>query len=413
MSATLRIERLGAQGDGVAQTPDGPVHVPFALPGETVEASLDGARASVLAVMQAAPDRVTPACRHFGTCGGCALQHLGETAYREWKRGKVTQALAARGVAADVEPLMPCAPATRRRVTFAALKTEKDILLGFNQAHSHRIVPIEECPVSVPAIEGALADLRAVAAAIAATAKPFRLTVTATASGLDIAAEGSGRLGSKARLAAIELAIAKGFARLSVDGEVIVEARPPLVSFGGVPVAVPPGGFLQAVAAAEDAMAELVCSHLTGARRIADLFAGSGAFALRLAGRSEVHAAESDAAALAALDRAARFTPGLRKVTVEKRDLFRRPFSVKELDSFGGLVFDPPRAGAEAQSRQIAASGVPLVAAVSCNPATLARDLAILVEGGYRLVRVAPIDQFLWTPHVEVVALLEKKRKGR
>jgi 23S rRNA (uracil1939-C5)-methyltransferase len=207
--------------------------------------------------------------------------------------------------------------------------------------------------------------------------------------------------------------MAEGLARLSVDGEIIVEPRKPVVQFGSVAVAVPPGAFLQATEAAEQTMAGLVGQHLSRARRVADLFAGCGSFALRLAATSEVHAVEADAPALAALDRGFRFAGGLKRVTVERRDLFRRPLTFKELNGFDGLVFDPPRAGAEDQSKQIARSEVPLVAAVSCNPVTLARDLRILLDGGYALKSVTPIDQFLWSPHVEAVALLEKPRRRR
>jgi 23S rRNA (uracil1939-C5)-methyltransferase len=314
---------------------------------------------------------------------------------------------------AEVAPLVPCPPASRRRLTFAVRKTAGGVVLGFNQALSHHIVPVESCPIAVPAIESALGDLHEMASAIAATPKPFRLTVTATASGLDLAAEGSGRLSDASRLQASRLVREKGFARLAIDGEVVIEPRRPLVSFGGVPVAPPPGAFLQAVAEADEAMAALVSSHLAGARKLVDLFAGCGTFALRLAQGAAVHAVESDRPALAALDGAARNAGGLKPVSTEARDLFRRPLLARELDAFGGLVFDPPRAGAEAQSREIARSRVPLVAAVSCNPTTLARDLAILIEGGYKIMRMVPIDQFLWSPHVEVVALLEKVGKRR
>jgi len=408
----LVIESLGAQGDGLARTPVGPVHVPFTLPGETVEASVENRRAELLALRQASPLRVAPACRHFGACGGCALQHMEEGAYRAWKRGKVVGALRARAVETEVEALEPCAPASRRRVTFVLRRVESGVLLGFNRALSHTIVPVEECPVAVPEIVTALGDLRRLADAVCNTAKPFRATVTATLSGLDVAFEKSGGLTDAGRRAATALAVEAGLARLAVDGETIVQPKKPVVAFGGVAVEIPPGGFLQAVAAAEEAMAALIAGHLAPARRVLDLFAGCGAFALRLARSAEVHAAEGDAAAVAALDRARRFASGLKPVTVERRDLFCRPFTTRELAAFGGLVFDPPRAGAEAQARQIARSNVPLVAAVSCNPATLARDLAILRDGGYAVRRVVPIDQFLWTPHVEAVALLEKQGKG-
>jgi 23S rRNA (uracil1939-C5)-methyltransferase len=242
---------------------------------------------------------------------------------------------------------------------------------------------------------------------------PFHMTVTHTASGLDIAAEESGALSEKARKAVSDFVVRHGFARLTVDGEIIIEPKKPMVFFGEVSVFPPPGGFLQAVASAEAAMAQLVTGHLRRAKKVLDLFAGSGAFALRLARGAEIHAVEGDGAALAALDRGFRFGAGLKRVTSEKRDLFRRPVTFKELASFDGLVFDPPRAGAEDQVKQIARSEVPYVAAVSCNPTTLARDLRILIDGGYLLKSVTPIDQFLWSPHVEAVALLEKPKRRR
>jgi 23S rRNA (uracil1939-C5)-methyltransferase len=413
MSAEFRIERLGAQGDGIAATERGPVYIPFTLPGERVTASRDGDRADLLAVLEASPLRIEPGCRHFGECGGCALQHMKEGAYREWKRGRLVDALRARGVEAEVGPLAPCAPGTRRRVTLSARRTDAGMLLGYNREMSHTIVDIEECPIARPEIVAALEPLRALAKALCGTDKAFRLTVTSTASGLDVAVHGCGKLSEKTRNAAADFALRAGFARLAVDGEIVIEPRKPVVTFGNVPVSPPPGAFLQAVAGAENAMAELVSAHLAGAKRVADLFSGAGAFALRLAKAAEIHAVEADAATLAALDRGFRLAAGLKRVTTERRDLFVRPVTAKELNAFDGVVFDPPRAGAEAQSKQIAKSEVPLVAAVSCNPATLARDLAILIEGGYTLRSVVPIDQFLWSPHVEAVALLTKKRRRR
>lgn len=407
------IDRLGAQGDGVAATASGPVFIPFVLPGEEVTATVERGRGALVSVDKPSPLRVVPACRHFGVCGGCAVQHMEAGAYQAWKRDLVVQALASRGIAAEVGPLIACRPQTRRRATFSARRGDAGIVLGFVRALSSEIVPIEECPVLLPGIVSALDSLRRLAGLIAATAQPFHLLVTATASGLDVAATGSGRLSDEARRAAVRFAIEQGFARLSIDAEVLVESRKPAVAFGDVAVSPPPGGFLQATVAAEEAMAGLVGAHLERARRVADLFAGCGTFSLRLARRAEVHAVEADAASLAALDRAFRGTPGLKRVTVERRDLFRRPLAPRELGRFDGLVFDPPRAGAEDQSKQIARSDVPLVAAVSCSPATLARDLRILVDGGYLVRSVTPIDQFLWSPHVEAVALLEKPKRRR
>ncbi len=413
MNVRFIIDRLGAQGDGIAHTETGPVFVPFTLPGELVTAAREKDRATLMAVIEPSPCRVEPTCRHFGECGGCAIQHLEAGAYNDWKRHKVIEALKRERIEATVTATIPCPPASRRRVVFSVRRTEAGMLLGYNRAHSHTIVDIEECPIAAPEIVAATDKLRALAGLICNTPKPFHMTVTQTTSGLDVAAIDAGKLAEGARALASNFVIREGLARLSVDGEIIVEPRKPAILFDDVSVSLPPGSFLQAVAAAESAMAGLVAQHLGKAKRIADLFAGSGAFALRLAKQAEVHAVEGDGAALAALDRGFRFAAGLKRVTGERRDLFRRPMTFKELNAFDGLVFDPPRAGAEDQSKQIARSDIPFVAAISCNPVTLARDLKILLGGGYRLKSVTPIDQFLWSPHVEAVALLEKPKKRR
>ncbi|MBS9719771.1 class I SAM-dependent RNA methyltransferase [Tianweitania sp. BSSL-BM11] len=413
MSTQYRIGHLGAQGDGIANTERGPVFIPFTLPGETVTAAVNKDRGDLIAIQEAADNRVEPPCRHFGTCGGCQLQHMATPDYLAWKRNKVVQALKSQRLEPDVGDIVPCAPHSRRRVTFAVRKVEAGMLLGYNRHLSHEIIDITECPISVPSIVEALESLRAVARLSCSTNKPFRMTVTATVSGLDVALFESGKLDDAARKTIADFALASRFARVSVDGEIIVEPTKPQVSMGASVVTFPPGGFLQAVASAEDAMVSLVLDHVGKSKRVADLFAGSGAFSLRLATRSEVHAVEGEAAPLAALDRAFRFTPGLKRVTTEKRDLFERPLTTKELDKFDAVVFDPPRAGAEFLCKQLAKSQVPKVAAVSCNPLTLARDLAILTAGGYRVTSVTPVDQFLWSSHVEAVALLEKPKKRR
>jgi 23S rRNA (uracil1939-C5)-methyltransferase len=413
MSATFEIARLGAQGDGVAETETGQVFIPFALSGETVTAARVKDRADLIAILSASPERVDPACRHFGTCGGCAIQHLAQPSYLDWKRQKVVHALRAAHIGTEVADIVPCAPQTRRRVTFSARKSGDGVVLGFNKALSRDIVDISECPISVPEIVSALDRLRVLAGMIAPPSQAFHMSVTATGAGLDIAAQDASPPGEGKRRIVSEFVVREGFARLSIDGEIIIEPRKPAIVFGDVAVPVPPGAFLQATSHAEQAMAKLVAAHLSRARKVADLFAGCGSFALRLAKKAEVHAVEGDAVALAALDRGFRRGVGMKRITHERRDLFRRPLTFKELNAFDGVVFDPPRAGAEDQSKQIARSDVPFVAAVSCNPGTLARDLSILVAGGYSVKSVTPIDQFLWSPHVEAVALLEKPRRRR
>lgn len=416
MSAeSVTIASLGAQGDGIAQTPGGPIYVPFTLAGEEVSIAREKARGTLLAVRQAVPERVEPPCPYFGpggrggTCGGCSLQHMALPAYEEWKRDLVVQALSAQGLSPGISSLFACRPGARRRMVLTARRTENGMLLGFNEADSHHIVSIETCLVGDPRIVQNLGALRRVAAAVCATGKPFRLTVLASETGLDIAARDSGRLSPRQRQIAIETVLAeKAVARLAVDGEIVVEARKPVVTFGAIAVAPPPGGFVQASAAAETHMAELVVGHLQGCKRVADLFSGCGTFALRLAKHATATAVESDAAALAALDAAFRHAHGSKQVKGERRDLFRRPLMTAELKPFDGVAFDPPRAGAETQAKELARSTVKRIAAISCNPTTLARDLRILVDGGYRIDAVHPIDQFLWSPHVETVALLSR-----
>ncbi len=412
---TVTIEKLGAQGDGIASNAGGPVYVPFSLPGETVAIARVKSQGTIMSITTPSPDRQEPPCRHFGpdglngTCGGCTLQHLADAPYRAFKRQLVIDALKSKGLTPEVGEIVPARPGERRRVVFAARKTEKDMLIGFNQAESHHIVAIEECPISSAGIIARLPAIRAIAASLATNAEPFRISVLETLSGLDISVDEVKKLSDPQRRKAVETVLSlRGIARVSLNGEILIEPSKPLVDFGGIQVSPPPGGFTQATKPAEQAMAQLVLAHVGKAKRIADLFAGAGTFSLQLARIGRVHAVEAEAKALAALDHAARNTQGLKPVSVEKRDLFRRPLMTQEFKPFDAVVFDPPRAGAEFQCKELARSGVKKIAAVSCNPLTLARDLAILVEGGYRITGVTPIDQFLWTSHVEVVATLEK-----
>jgi 23S rRNA (uracil1939-C5)-methyltransferase len=414
MKSVLKIESLGSQGDGVAESEKGRVFVPFALPGEIV--AVGATTVSGLPVLDGppSPERVEPACRHFGSCGGCALQHLDNKPYLAWKRQKVIDALANRSIEVDVDKIEPIEPATRRRALFSARMTDNGPLLGYMQAGSNVIADIAECPILVPSISGNLGRLRELVKVVGPTRAVFRMIVTACATGLDVALENCGDRTDALRRRLSGFAISRGLSRIAADGEVLVSPDEPRIFFGDVAVIPPPGGFLQACPETEAAMAEVVSGHLRPAKRVIDLFSGCGAFALRLAKSSIVHAVESDRASLDALDHGFRFAVGLKSVTTERRDLMRRPVTANELAAYDGLIFDPPRAGAEAQARQIAKSDVPNVAAVSCNPGTLARDLRILIDGGYRLHGVTPFDQFLWSPHVEAVALLSKpKRRQR
>jgi 23S rRNA (uracil1939-C5)-methyltransferase len=414
MSVTHTISAMGASGDGVAETEKGRVFVPFSLPGERVNLAIIGNRADMTALLAPSPERVEPACPHFTACGGCALQHWQADAYRAWKRGLVADVLAAQGITAPIADLIVSPPGSRRRAVFSAQMMRDGLAFGFRRAMSHAVEPITHCPVTAETITGRLEALKALALRIAPLAKgAFHMTVTATSAGLDIRADDVRSPDDAQRRGLVQAVLASRFARLSLRDEVIITAEEPQVLFDGIAVTPPPGGFLQATTEAETAMLAIVGGYLDGARRVADLFSGSGTFALPLARRSTVHAVEADAAALASLDRAARHAVSagarLKPVTVEKRDLFMRPLTTKELGAYDAVVIDPPRAGAEAQMAQLAKSSVKRIAAVSCNPVTLVRDLKILMAGGYGLLSVTPLDQFLFTPHVEAVALLAKR----
>ncbi|MQT13839.1 class I SAM-dependent RNA methyltransferase [Segnochrobactrum spirostomi] len=413
MNEIVTIARVGHRGDGIADTPAGPLYVPYTLPGEVVSVERRGTRADLAAIEQPSPARISPACRHFGTCGGCLLQHWRGDDYAAWKRDLVAATLAEAGLEVAVDPLVPGRPGMRRRLALTAVRAGRGILLGFSERQAHRIVDIAECPIAMPALVAALPGLKTLAADLLGRKDPLRLVVTATAEGLDIAATGARKIDPRTHGEIVGRLLAGDYgraARLSVEGEVVIAPRQPMVDVDGVMVALPPGGFLQAVAEAETAMAARVIEGIGGARRILDLFAGIGTFSLRLARSGAVHAVDGDAAAIGALAEARRRAADRHPVATEVRDLFRRPFQGKELERFDAVVFDPPFAGAKLQAEMLAVSKVPTIVAVSCNPATLGRDLAILVAGGYRVTRVTPIDQFLWSPHVEVVATLSRPR---
>ena len=407
MVERLVIDRLGHRGDGVAETPAGPLYVPYVLPGESVEVEpIPGHpdRRHVLRVEVESPERIAPICPHFGVCGGCALQHWDTARYRVWKRGLVVAALAQAGVEAPVADLVDAHGAGRRRAVFHTRRGTHDVLqVGFAAYRAHHVVAIDRCPVLAPELAGAIEAAWALAEALGPQRKPLDIQVTASEPGLDGDVRGSGPLPPDLMTRLAALAQTHRLARLTRHGELIVQRAQPIVQMGRARVALPPGAFLQATAAGEEVLARLVVGYLSDAAAVADLFAGVGPFALRLAERARVHAVDSDAAAIAAL-RQASAVPGFKPVETEVRDLFRRPLLAAELARFDAVVFDPPRQGAQAQARALAESKVPVVVAVSCNPATFARDARLLVDGGYRLLAVTPVDQFRYSAHVEIVA---------
>jgi 23S rRNA (uracil1939-C5)-methyltransferase len=408
----LVINGLGARGDGVAFSDAGSIYVPYALPGEIVAVGPwpgHPDRRNLLRVETASPARIAPICPHFGVCGGCALQHWDAAPYRAWKRELVATHLRHAGIAARVADLVDAHGEGRRRAVFHVRWATHDVLLvGFAALHAHRIIPIDRCPILAPGLAGVIDAAWAIAEALKPTAKPLDIQATATDAGIDVDVRGSGPLAPPLILGLARVAETYKLARITRHGELVTQRAAATVRIGRATVALPPGAFLQATALGEETLARLVLEHAGKAKTAADLFAGVGPFALRLAEHARVLAADSAAGAIGALRGAGAATSGLKPIMAVERDLFRRPFVARELADVDAVVFDPPRQGAEAQARELAKSRVPLVVAVSCNPATFARDARILIEGGYRLGEVTPVDQFRYSAHVEVVAPLAR-----
>ena len=410
-TVTLEIRRLGARGDGMAE--DGTA-VALALPGERVTVRREGGRGHLVAIERASPDRVAPFCPYFGTCGGCAVQHLAAEPYAAWKRGQLVQALSQAHLDVAPEPMIDAHGEGRRRLTLHVRATEGGAEAGLMAARSHELVAIDHCPITVPMLHRAPRVAEALSAPLGHGRKPLDMAFTATEAGLDVDIRGHGPVAEGVRAVLVRLASELDLARLALHGEVLVERRAPAVTTSDLRLVPPAGGFLQATAAGEAILAEAVVAALDKkTKRVVDLFSGSGPFSLAMARTRDVHAVEGDAAALASLDRAVRAVPGLRRVTTERRDLFRRPLLPLELDTYDAVVFDPPRAGAGAQAARIAESKVALVVGVACDVGTFTRDAATLVAGGYTLERVTPVDQFAYSGHVEVVGVFRKPRPVR
>ena len=411
MSESVEIIRLGARGDGIAQ--DGTI-VPYTLPGERAEIRREGQRAELVAIEQAAPERVEPFCPYFMRCGGCRTQHLAREAELEWKRGIVANGLAQAGLPIAPDAAIDAHGAGRRRITLHVRFIEGRTEAGLMEARSHALVNLDHCPITVPALHRAPDVARALSVPIGGGRKPLDVAVSATDQGLDVDIRGHGPVSPGASAAIVRLAGELGLARLSLHGERLMEAEPVSVASEGGKLFPSPGGFLQATASGQAVLTGLVLDALgPKVKKVADLFSGCGPLALAMASRASVHAVESEASALSGLDRSVRAASGLKRITSERRDLFRRPLLPLELNAFDAVVFDPPRAGAEAQAKQLAASKVPLVIGVACDAGTFARDAATLVAGGYRLERVTPVDQFRHAGHVEMVGVFRREKARR
>ena len=395
-----RIQVLGQHGDGVVRDGENTLHIPKVLAGEAVEL-IDG---KVGRIVLPSPQRIVPFCRHYSLCGGCKLQHWRYEPYAAWKRQLVTDALAGQGLVVDVAPLIDAHGAGRRRVSLHVRQQNGAWVAGFMEQKSHDLCAIDQCPVLAPELQQA----PAIASAFGPSLGACDVAVTMTSGGLDVAIKAERKAVPRRVESLMALARNHRLARLSINGEVLVTLQQPIVTIGRVRVLLPVQSFLQATDRGEEVLSNLVVQHVSGAKHVADLFCGIGPFALRIAEASRVTAYDSDGPVIANLQLAVRNTQGLKPVSAEVRNLFRAPLIVAELKEHDAVVFDPPRAGADTQAREIAKSNVKCVVAVSCNAGTFARDAAILVKGGYALKSVTPVDQFKYTAHVEIVALFTR-----
>jgi 23S rRNA (uracil1939-C5)-methyltransferase len=415
----VAIAALGSRGDGLACLDGRQIYVAGGVPGDRLRVRLgkprgDGIVAEIVEMLAPSPARVPAPCPHFGACGGCSLQHVDNASYAAWKIEQVRRALLRRGFAEPpLRPLVRIPAGTRRRISFAAERAAGALRVGFHARDSHRVVDATGCLIVTPALARLLPLLGARLDPVVADRGRLESTATETESGIDLLIRGTQSPSLAAREGLAALADAADLARVSwatecSPPEPVAIRRPVRITFGGVPVDLPPGAFLQPSAGGEAALVVAVTAALGGCRTVADLYAGCGTFAFPLAQDGRVHAVEGDADAIGALASAARRAGLAARITTVQRDLAKDPLVEDELAPFDGVVFDPPRAGARAQAERLARSRVPAVVAVSCDPATFARDARILADGGYRLVAATPIDQFVWSAHVEVVALFRR-----
>lgn len=405
--AEITVETVGTKGDGLAHLADGTrVVVPLGLPGETHRAEQDALSATFMR-LTTSPDRTTPICPHFGTCGGCIVQHWAPEAVRDWKQRRVAHALAHAGLQAEIAPTLDAHGAGRRRVTLHIRQREGGTQAGFMRAGSHDLIDLDHCPLLVPELEPAADLARGIGHILRGLAKPMDLQVTASTEGLDCDLRGCGALPEPLQKKLIAFAVSKNLARLTLHGERLVESQAPRVVFEDKPemsAFLPAGAFLQATARGEAILARLAREALGKSRHVVELFCGLGPFGLRLSRDMKVTAFDSDAAAVEAFNRSLRAHPGGKPATAERRDLFRRPLFAPELKPYDAALLDPPRQGAEAQVKELAKSRIPLVVYVSCDPETFARDAKTLVGAGFRLGAVTPVDQFAHSGHIELVA---------
>jgi 23S rRNA (uracil1939-C5)-methyltransferase len=389
----VAIEHLNWRGEGVGQGKT----FRNVLAGETIDSATGQ-------IVQSSAERIAPFCKYYVSCGGCQLQHWQQVPYQDWKKNLVTTALLKRGIEFAVSDMIDAHGAGRRRVSLHVRRKEGVVVAGFMAARSHDLIDIDQCPILVPALENSTDIARKLGAKLG----DCDVSLTAADNGLDVSIKAERKIADEQMPKLAGLMAELNLARLTINGNMVATRVMPVASIGKALVQFPQGSFLQATKAGEEALAALVMNSLGKSKSVADLFCGIGPFALRIAEKAKVTAIDSDKPAIASLAQAVRLTAGIKPLKAEVRDLMREPLVANELKEFDAVVFDPPRAGAETQARQLAKSNVKTVVAVSCDPASFARDAQILIGGVYNLKSLIAVDQFKWTSHVEIVGAFSR-----
>jgi len=408
----VTVSHMGHRGEGVVQACEergiSRCFVPYTAPGDIARIAILSDRGDVVELVEHGPHRAPPTCPHAGVCGGCAVQHLTRGSYLTWKHGIVQAALDRQGLDIQVSPMVDAHGDGRRRASVHVSISGGRVSTGFMRARSHELVAIAQCPVLCPELSDAFDIAGALMVALTGICRAMEVQFTATHTGLDCNILGPRNLGYDQHTALTRIAQDRNLARLCVDGDPVLTQREPTIRMGRCDVILPAAAFLQATQRGEEVLSSLVGDRLRDAGNVADLFCGVGPFALRLSEHATIYAADSNAASLSALSSAANHTRGIKPVTTKLRDLFTDALTTTELNKFDAVVLDPPRAGARHQTRALADSDVPVVVSVSCDAASFARDARVLVEGGYTLEQVTPVDQFKWSAHVEMVGLFSR-----
>jgi len=402
------VDRLGQLGDGIIDTPNGEIFAPFTLPGEHIEGNVENGRVNSPKIIKPVSDRIKPACKHFKSCGGCSLQHASDTVISDWKIRKTQDALSQVNLHPEFRPIINSKAGSRRRATFAAKRTKKGALVGFHGRASDVIIEISECPISDPILLSGMPAFSQFAILGSSRKAVLRISATVSGNSLDVKIDNGKKLSATEISKFAQICNQFKILRLMWNDDVIAQSNPPSQKMGLADVIPPSGAFLQATKSGEAALIKTVLEIIGPSKRVVDLFAGCGTFALPISSKATVHALEGDANMIAALDSGWRAAGGLHDIKSETRDLFRRPLMPDEFKKIDAIVIDPPRAGAVSQVVEIAKTNVGRIAFVSCNPATFARDASILCNNGYNLDWVQVIDQFLWNPHIELVAQFTK-----